>query len=117
MAKRGKKIERRKQTSRDYEDVRRLLRAAGSLDEYIRWGKEAWERLSASDFDDLVLRDLEFMDENWTYHRQAPMRGLTARQTRVRTFVQALWKPSLGQPKEAVVKRILDKYRARRRER
>jgi hypothetical protein len=112
MAKRGKKIERRKQTSRDYEDVRRLLRAAGSLDEYIRWGEEAWERLSASEFDALVLRDLEFMDENWTYSRQAPMRGLTTPQTRVRTFVQA--KPSLGQNKEAVVKRILDKYRRRR---
>jgi hypothetical protein len=117
MVKHGKKIGQREQTPRDSEDIRRLLRAAGSLDEYIRWGKEAWERLSASDFDDLVLRDLEFMDENWTYHRQAPMRGLTAPQTRVRTFVQALWKPSLGQPKEAVVKRILDKYRARRRER
>jgi hypothetical protein len=65
MPKRGKTIGPREMTPRDRQDIDRLLDAAGSLEEFKRWGEKVWA--TKSNFDEFVLQQLAAMEETWKY--------------------------------------------------
>jgi hypothetical protein len=130
---RGGKVGPREKTERDSQDIRRLLRAAGSRKELFQWIEE--EQLF-EDFDNSVLPGLAFMEEQFWQHERSPearrvfrQRTLELRQqekkriggrinypfTReqiVRQYVEMAW-PSLGPSatKENVVRRLVRKLR------
>ncbi len=66
---RGGKVGPREKTERDAQDIRRLLRAAGSREELFQWIKE--EAL-LEDFDNSILPGLAFMEEQFWKHERSP---------------------------------------------
>jgi hypothetical protein len=77
MAKRGKRATKVKAPSeRTRQDIRRILRKAGSLDRYCQWGREEQEAIerekAQEDFDNAFLPGLAFMDENFWKHERSP---------------------------------------------
>ena len=126
----------RAQTERDRQDIRRLLRAAGSREELLRWISQ--EPL-LEEFDNSILPALKLHEEQlWRHLRSPEVRrrveeklaaalnrlGITrvsagyrviTRETYVRCLVEAL-EPDrkelgLGNSKSAVVRRLIQKLR------
>jgi len=133
---RGGKVRARAQTERDRQDIRRLLRAAGSREELLRWISQ--EPL-LEEFDNSILPALKLHEEQlWRHLRSPEVRrrveeklaaalnrlGITrvsagyrviTRETYVRCLVEAL-EPDrkelgLGNSKSAVVRRLIQKLR------
>jgi hypothetical protein len=77
MAKRGKRANKIKAPgNRTRQDVRGVLRKAGSLERYYQWGREEQEVIerekAQEDFDNAFLRGLTFMEENFWKHQRSP---------------------------------------------
>jgi hypothetical protein len=66
---RGGKVGARAKTERDSQDIRRLLRAAGSREKLFQWIEE--EPL-LEDFDNSILPGLAFMEEQFWKHERSP---------------------------------------------
>ena len=130
-------------TKRDVSDWRRLVRKADGPDKVPRWiGEETLPETLREAFDNFVLSDVAFMeDTTWKYQRSPEakrllkqpnklgerMRPIT-REEYIRAIVagvgqktvvdavgqeQKVWRKELGARKEAVIKRIICKDRAR----
>jgi len=77
MAKRGKRATKVTAPSRrTREDIRRVLRKAGSLEKYYQWGREEQEAIerekAQEDFDNAFLPGLAFMEDNFWKHQRSP---------------------------------------------
>jgi len=77
MAKRGKRANKIKVPGkRTRQDIRRVLRKAGSLEKYYQWGREEQEAIerekAQEDFDKAFLPGLEFMEENFWKRQRSP---------------------------------------------
>ncbi|PWT93562.1 MAG: hypothetical protein C5B56_00565 [Proteobacteria bacterium] len=135
---RGGKVGRRAKTERDSQDIRRLLRAAGSRKELLRWIEQ--EPL-LEEFDNSILPVLASYEEQLWRHLRSPearrraKQKLTAaldrlwirtsagsrvitREEFVPAYINVLWPDrkdlGLGNSKEAVVRRLIRKLRERK---
>lgn len=136
---RGGKAGPRAKTERDRQDIRRLLRAAGSREELARWISQ---EPVLEDFDDRILPGLAFMEE-WVWRHQRSPKARRAfkqhvlelrqrekdptkriggrinypftREQIIRWHVDAVWPDrkelGLGNSKEAAVHRLIRKLR------
>jgi len=124
MAKRGKRANKIKVPGeRTRQDIRRILRKAGSLEKYYQWGREEQEAIdrerAQEDFDNDILPGLVFMEENFWKHQRSPkakrifkqrtreqsrQEKLLTREEIIRATINALWKD----PKESDLAQIED---------
>jgi hypothetical protein len=133
---RGGKVGPRTKTERDSQDIRRLLRAAGSCEKLFQWTKE--EAL-LEDFDNSILPGLALLEEQlWKHQRSSEARRVFRQRTLelrqqekdpakrikghinypltreqiIRQYVDTAWPDlGLGKSKEAVVRRLIRKLR------
>lgn|SRR5262249_25158748 len=88
MAKRGKRATKiiKAPNSRTRQDIRRILRKAGSLERYYQWGKgeqEAIEREKAQEeFDNAFLPGLAEMEKYWKHQRSPEAKRIFKQRTR-----------------------------------
>src|SRR5262245_1602877 len=114
MAKRGEKgAKTSAPTEHDRQDIRRLLRKAGSREVLSKW---IAQEPVLEDFDNAILPMLAVEEENFWKHMRTPegrkFKAMT-RKENILLILDAIWdrrkELGLGQSKDAVVKRLIRK--------